>query len=231
MKDKEYQEDFYEMMRLRQKLGITEDPEMPANISRELKASVKNYFKSDLDHQRIARMTSCVQGKTDKYVFQMSHGSQQIKLYEPHKYKNNINTPLRIRTRAIMQLAHHEPCPDVKERIKELHCTYPYYLLKIEPVNLRLRNFRFEKEVREGAPIEIFRTISPSCPDPAIDMLIDSLSYKPKKSIRFEYDGQDEHHYYALNKRNKSLSNVLRLVWGDEIQKLPKRAESSKRAK
>ena len=221
MKDKEYQKDFYEMMRLRQKLGVTEDPEMPINIRRQLKPTVKNYFESDLDHQRLGRMTSSIQGKTDKYVFQMSNGSQQIKLYEPHKYKNNINTPLRIRTRMIMHLAYQEPCLDVKERIKELHYTYPYHLLKTEPVNLRLRNFRFEKGVREGDCIEIYETTSPSDPYPGSDLLITSRSYSPKKAIIFEFNGQEEQYCYALNKRSNSISNVLHFIWNDEIQTLP----------
>ena len=228
MKDKEYRNDLYEMLRLKQKLGITEDPEIPGNIKRQLRPSLLNYFESDLDHQRVARMTSKLRGKTDKYVFQMSHGSQQIKHYEPHKYKNHNNTPLRIRTRMIIHLAHQEPCEDIKERIRELHISYPYYLLKTEPINLRMLNYRFEEVAKDKDPIDIYLMVTGNKPNPETDELIYSVQFKPKKSLKFEYSGQDEQQFYAVNKRSKSLSQVLNFIWQDELQQIPEKIQSEK---
>ncbi len=221
MKDKDYRKDLYQMLWLKQKLALPEDPMIPRSIKKQLRQTVKNYFDSDTEHQRLARMTISLRGKTDKYVFQMSNGSQQLKLYEPHKYKNHINTPLRIRTRMIMHLAHQASSPDVREKIKELHYTYPYYMLKDEPVNLRLRNFRFKKSLRETDPLEIYRKTSGSEPDPAVDQLIYSVSYQPGKSIKLEYEDREEEQFYAVNTRNNDISNVLLFVWSDELQQLP----------
>ncbi len=221
MKDKDYRKDFYEMLRLKQKLAVPENPEIPRNIQKQIRPTVKNYFDSDSEHQRLARMTISLRGKTDKYVFQMSNGSQQIKLYEPKKYKNNVNTPLRIRTRMIMHLAHQSSSSDVREKIRELHGTYPYYLLKDRAVNLRLRNFRFNRYVKESDTVEIYGITSGDEPDPAVDQLVKSVSYNPKKTVKFEYEGQDEQQFYAVNTRNDDISSVLLFVWSDVLQHLP----------
>ncbi len=166
-------------------------------------------------------MTTELTGKNDRYVYQMSNGSQQIKLYEPHKYKNNVKTPLRVRTRMIMHLAYQAPCPDIKKRIQELHFTYPYYLLQDEPVNLRLKNFRFETGVMVDDTLKIYKKISSGEPDPETDMLIDTVDYRLKKSIKFTYNGEDEQYFYAVNTRNNKLSNVLHFIWQNELQQIP----------
>jgi hypothetical protein len=211
----------YEIQRLKQRLALPDNPVIPRSLRKQLRNSLKNYFESDFEHQRLTRMTISLRGKTDKYVFQMSHGSQQIKLYEPEKYKNHINTPLRIRTRMIMHLAHQTPGSGISERLRVLHSTYPYYLLKSQPVNLRLLNFRFERKVRGDDPLDIYETTVGNQPDPASDLLITTAVYCPKKSIKFEYEGKDEQCFYAVNTRNKELSNTLRFLWSDELQQLP----------
>jgi hypothetical protein len=221
MNDKEYRQHLYEMLRLKQMLGITEDPEIPESIRKQVHPTLKNYFDADLDHQIVAKMTKSLQGKTEKYVFQMSNGSQQIKLYEPHKYKNRNNSPLRVRARMIMHLANQEPCDSIEEKIRELYKTYPYYLLKSEPVNLRLRNFRFAKEVREGDPLDVFLMTSETEPDPETDELVCSVTYKPKRSLKFEFSGQSEQRFYSVNRRNNSYSNILDFIWKEELEQIP----------
>jgi hypothetical protein len=214
--------ELYEILRLKQKLELPEEPIIPRSLRQLLSPTVKNYFAADFEHQRLARMTIRLRGKTDKYVFQISNGSQQIKLYEPHKYKNDVYTPLRLRTRMIMHLAYHTPCSDVKEKIRELHCTYPYYLLKDKPVHLRLLNFRFEPEAITGDELDLYEKRAAGEPDPETDRLLCTLVYRRKKSIEFVYQDQDEQFFYALNRRNGKLSNLLHFIWQDELQQIPR---------
>lgn len=197
-------------------------PKFPASIEKQLTATLKNYTKADDDNQGLVIMTKWLTGKSDKFVFQMSNGSQQIKLYEPKKYKNNVLTPLRLRSRMIVHLAGKYPHHLLNEKVRELHRTYPYYLLKTEPVNLRLLNFHFERIVREKDDLQIYRKVSSGEPDPENDILITTLTFKPKKSVKFEYDGQDEQYYYAVNTRNNELSNILHFIWQDELPQIPK---------
>ena len=220
MAEKKEKIELYEVLRLIEKLNLPETPKIPRSIQRLLSPSVKHYFEADTGHQRLARMTIRLRGKTDKYVFQLSNGSQQIKLYEPEKYKNNVNTALRVRTRMIMHLAHQNPGVDVREKIKELHSTYPYYLLKEEPVNLKLLNFRFEREARDGDVLTIYKKTGAGDPDPETDQLIETVVYRPKKSIEFTYDDQDEQYFYAVNSRKNDLSNILHFIWADELPEI-----------
>jgi hypothetical protein len=147
----------------------------------------------------------------------MSHGTQQIKLYEPEKYRNEVNTPLRKRTRNIISMAYTDPGPDRHERIRELFRTYPYFLLKSEPVKLRLRNFYFSPLIMEGEPLAIYKTTSGSDPDPESDELYTRIEYKEKRTVDFSFQSDEEEWYYALNERNNRRSNLLHFIWGDQI--------------
>lgn len=221
MSEKEIRMKLYQMLKLKQELELPEIPDMPGSLKKQLSQSVKHYFDSDIDHQRLARLTTSLRGKTDRYVFQMSNGSQQIKLYEPHKYKNDKTTPLRLRSRMIMNLAHQTPSADVKKKVQELHKTYPYHLLQDQPVNLRLLNFRFDREPLQTDVLDIYKTTSAGEPDPENDTLIDTVVYKPKKSRKFEFDGEEEQFFYAVNTRNNSVSNVLHFLWQTELPQIP----------
>ncbi len=195
-------------------------PQFPKSIEKLLTPTLKNYLKADDDHQNLVIMTKWLTGKTEKFVFQMSNGSQQIKLYEPERYKNNILTPLRFRSRMIVHLAAQYPHPLLNDKVKELHRTYPYYLLNQEPVNLRLLNFHFERIIKEDNEIKIYRQISDGGPDQETDILIKTITYKPKKSVKFVYEGQDQQHYYAVNTRNGELLNILHFIWQDELPEI-----------
>ena len=195
-------------------------PQFPESIEKLLTPTLKNYIKADDEHQNLVIMTKWLTGKTRKFVFQMSNGSQQIKLYEPEKYKNNRITPLRLRSRMIVHLASQYPHHLLNDKVRELHRTYPYYLLKQEPVNLRLLNFHFDRYVKEGDELKIYRKVSSEEPDPETDILIETIAYKPKKSVKFEYQGQEEQHYYAVNTRNGELSNILHFVWQEELPQM-----------
>jgi len=199
---------------------LARSPQFPMSIEKLLTPVLKNYIKADEDHQNLVVMTKWLTGKTPKLVFQMSNGTQQIKLYEPEKYRNNRITPLRFRSRKIVQLASQYPHEKLNDKVKELHRTYPYYLLKLECVNLRLLNFHFKRQVREGDELKIYRKISEGEPDPQTDMLIKTIDYKPKKSVKFEYEGQEEEHYYAVHVLNGNLSNILHFIWLDELPQL-----------
>ncbi len=197
-------------------------PQFPGSIKKLLTPTLRNYLKADDEHQNLVIMTIWLTGKAKKYVFQMSNGSQQIKLYKPEIYKNNLMTPLRVRSRMIVHLAGQYPHDLLNKKVKELHRTYPYYLLKQEPVNLRLLNFHFDRRVREGDELKIYLMSFSEEPDPETDILIKTAAYKPKKSVKFEYEGQDEQHYYAVNARNGEISNILHFVWQEELQQIPK---------
>lgn len=213
--------DMYTFLWLKQRFELTEDPEIPVSIGHLVNQTLKNYFSADFEHQRVSKMALQLRGKTDKLVFQMSNGSQQIKLYEPQKYKNHLNTPLRIRSRTILQLANNSSCPDVKERIRELHRTYPYYLLKEKPEDLKLLNFRFDRVVRKNDPCSIFRIAHGSEPHPDSDSLVMTVNYHPQKTVNFRYEEMEEQYFYAVNTRNNNRSNILRFIWCDELQQIP----------
>lgn len=85
-------------------------------IKRELKhlatPTIHNYTNLPLSAQQAVLLSKSIRGKLGVksgkkggFVFQMSNGTQQIKLYDPKIYEKNAqNTPLRKRSRQIMQL-------------------------------------------------------------------------------------------------------------------------------
>jgi len=156
-------------------------------------------------------------GKYRGFVFQMSHGVQQIKKYEPEKYRNDRNTPLRLRTRTIVHLASLDPVPNLQTKGKELFRSYPYYLLKTEPVKLRMKNFYFDPEVLPGRVLRIYKAEDPENPDPESDILYAEEEYSPKKTIRFEYGEEDIQQFYAMNTGNGRVSGLLKFIWAESI--------------
>ncbi len=190
---------------------------IPSQIAHLVSKTVRQYLNAPAGIQRLVRITYTIQGRCGKYVFQMSNGTQQIKLYEPHKYRNEVNTPLRLRVRTIMILARQHPEPDVTEILRELFRTYPYYLLRSEPVNLRLKNFYFEGRVVIGDTMRIYKAVDPLHPNPDLDELISEELFQPKRTVRFDYEDEDEEYFYAVNERTEELSNLLHFVWGDEL--------------
>ncbi len=200
----------------------TIQPSIPPSLHSGISKSLSNFLDMPRNFQRTKQRAISIHGRFGRYVCQMSHGSQQIKLYEPRKYKNEVNTPLRMRSRTIMQLASQEPLDKRKEKVKELFRSYPYQLLKSKPVNLRLKNFYFEKKMSEGTKMEIYRAVDPDNPDPENDPLYGSKDFKETKTLKFEYHGQNEEFYYAVNSSNSQISNVLKLIWQDEIEFSPK---------
>jgi len=195
----------------------TKKIKIPNHLEHLHNKTIKHYLEAPESVQRLVRMTDSIQGRYGKYVFQLSRGTQQIKLYEPHKYKNDRNTPLRIRTRKIVKLAWQNPEPNIDERLRYLFRNYPYYLLKSEPVKLRMKNFYFDRAVRDNDLIRIYRANDPQNPDPDTDHLYVEKKYAPKKEILFQYEDRDEEYYYVVNQRNGDISNVLRFVWQEEI--------------
>ena len=184
--------------------------------------SLQRYFQLPIEAQLSIRMSKSISGKapfkegrSGPVVFQMSHGTQQIKRYEPEKYKNDRNTPLRVRTRTIVRLASCTPVVDLKSKLREMFKTYPYYLLKAEPINLRLKNFYFEEEPEHGILIRIYKATDPDNPNPETDNLYTEKDYSPKKTVKFQFTDDSEQYYYAVNTRNGRVSNVLRFVWGE----------------
>ncbi len=193
---------------------------IPNHLLRLLKKTLGHYFSQPLEFQILVRQNKKMQGRCKDYVFQMSHGTQQIKLYEPKKYKNDSGTPLRNRSRLIMKLAT-ENGPAPKEKLNELFRNYPYHLLKSEAINLRMKNFYFDvKRVRVGDIIEIYRLRDEEpgqqglcSPDPDKDIFYTEQDFAAKKTIHFEYEGRDEEHYYGVNKRSGEISNLLHYIW------------------
>lgn len=202
------------------KLHVTVDHDMKHLLSK----TMQHYFELPVSVQTIVRKSYSISGKlllkTGKYrgfVFQMSHGGQQIKMYEPEKYKNERNTPLRIRSRNIFRLARKDPLPNIQTRIRELFRSYPYYLLKSEAVDIRLKNFYFTSEVLPGKLLKIYKALNPAELDPEIDELFSEGEYSPKKTIRFEYGGEDVQYFYAIERGNGRKSVPLKLIWGESI--------------
>ena len=191
--------------------------EIPKEFEHLIPGTVRNFWQLPGNLQRLFRLARLVQGRAGNFVFQSSHGTQQIKLYEPEKYGNDRNTPLRIRSRTIVHLAAQEPPEKRKDKIRELYRIYPYHLLKDEPINLRLKNFYFERSIMEGDLIRILQASDPDNPNPATDDFYTEKEYFQRRTIEFAYQGDDEQHFYALNTRNNGLSNVLHFIWQDNL--------------
>ena len=166
---------------------------------------------------RLMNMTKSMHGKCGKYVFQNSHGSRQVKLYEPQIYKNNVNTPLRKRTRDIWKLAYENPEPTLHDKIRELFRTYPYYLSKDEPINLKLKNFYFKRELRPVTLIRIYRVME-EAPNPETDDLYEEIAFNPDKKVKFFFSDYEAEKFYALNLKTGELSNILRFYWAQICQ-------------
>jgi len=156
----------------------------------------------------------------------MSHGTQQIKEYNPESYKTNSeNTPLRKRARLIMQEAMQHPQEGRKELIRELYRNTPYRLKQDEPVNLRMKNFYFDRETIKDDELIVYRAVDPNNPNPVTDTIITEKKYSPKREIQFEYEGRVEEYYYAVNTRTGELSNLLHFIWEAEFDPVIKRKE------
>lgn len=186
---------------------------IPSQLQHLISKTVWHYFEAKEGIQRLVDNAVTLQGRWgDKYVMQMSHGTQQIKRYEPHKYKNEVNTPLRTRVRTIIKLANQDPTPCLTEKMRELFRTYPFYLDKDIPINLRLKNFYFEEAVRPDDKVRIYK-MSASEPDTVSDELYWKGDYIPKKTVKFSYSEADIEKYYAVNQRSGEISNVVRMEW------------------
>ena len=156
----------------------------------------------------------------------MSNGTQQIKEYNPESYKTNSeNTPLRKRARLIMQEAMQHPQEGSKELIRELYRNIPYHLKHDEPVNLRMKNFYFDREVVKDDEFIVYRALDPNNPNPETDTIITEKKYSPKRKIIFEFDNIEEEYYYAVNIRTGELSNLLHFIWEAEFDPVIKRGE------
>ena len=186
-------------------------PAIPTSLYPLIPEALWNYWGMPNGLQRNVQRTDLVKGRVGWFVCQSSHGSQQIKLYKPWIYKNDVNTPLRIRSREIMQLASKEPLEKRKEKVRELYKTMPYRLLKEEPVNLRLKNFYFERKVCSGDFIKIYQVAEGE------DQLYWEGEYKEKRTVKFEYQGDVEERYYAVISKYGEPSNTLYFIWMDEI--------------
>jgi hypothetical protein len=187
--------------------------------------TIQNYFELPLAVQMAVKMSYDIRGaygtkvgKKGGFVFQLSNGTQQIKKYEPDSYKSNVeNTPLRKRSRLIMQKAMLYPQETRKEKIKELFHTTPYNLHQSDPVKLRMKNFYFDSEPLKDDKLRIYRAVDPNNPNPGKDLFIAEKKYGPKREILFEYEQREEEYYYALNTRTGRLSNVLHFIWESEF--------------
>jgi hypothetical protein len=194
---------------------------IPEQFEHLVSKTVKNYLDAPEDVQNLVRISERIRGRYEKYVFQLSHGTQQMKHYEPHKYKNSRNTPLRTRVRLIMKISKSAPGLDAQKNLLHLYRNYPYCLLKSEPVNLRMKNFYFEdKNVRENDIIAVYRVSKFNNPNRNNDEVYAIRGYSMKKTIRFKYEGRGEEMYYAVNESIGSISNVLHFQWKDEIPQI-----------
>lgn len=161
---------------------------------------------------RLLNMTNRVSGSTKRYTFQMSHGGQQVKLYEKEKYKNHINTPLRQRARTIMRLAMEDPHPTLQEKLRQLYREYPYHLKKERKENLKFSNFYFGFYIPEGTLMRLYQQRE-SFPQLDHDYIIMEFPYKKGMTIPLEYKGYDEEKFYATVRRTVQMSNVLQVFW------------------
>jgi hypothetical protein len=200
-----------------------------------LSKSVQNYLELPIEAQLMVKMSHSItgilkpkRGQHDGFVFQMSHGTQQIKKYEPEKYRNERSTPLRLRARTIVKLAKADPVPNERARIRELYRTYPFFLLKEEPINLRMKNFYFQHCDENIETIKIYRASNPGNLSPETDTLYTEQSYYAKKSVSFQYEGREEEYYYAINTGTDEMSNLLNFVWRDSLAELSPTAQKGK---
>jgi len=193
--------------------------------------TIHNYLQLPLGVQLAVQWSYSIQGKYGAkvgqkggYVFQMSHGTQQIKEYNSESYKTNSeNTPLRKRARLIMQEVMQHPQEGRKELIRELYRNTPYRLKQDEPIKLRMKNFYFDREVVKDDELIVYRAADPNNPNPVTDTIITEKKYGPKREIVFEYEGRVEEHYYAINMRTGELSNVLHFIWEVEFDPVIRR--------
>ncbi len=186
---------------------------IPRQLEHLVSKTVRHYLNCGEKMQRFIDRTNWIKGRWGKYVFQLSHGTQQIKLYEPKKYKNDVNTPLRVRVRTIMKIASANPEPSKEEKIRYLLRTYPYNLKKDKPINLRLLNFYFDIRVSNGETLSIYKKRANGEPDPDLDELYDTVEYKRKETVVFAYQDDDEEYYYAVIARTGKISNLLHFIW------------------
>lgn len=187
---------------------------IPSQLMGLVSPSVRHYVNSRKSFQRLIDVSVCLRGRLGDYVFQRSHGTQQIKSYEPHKYHNEVNTPLRLRVRTIIRLASEDPLPTKAEKIRILLRSYPFYLKKDKPVNLRLLNFYFPKDV-SGKSIAIYRKREGGEADPGLDELYKVIMYERKKTLKFIFRYEEEEWYYAVVSSTGEMSNLLFFHWAD----------------
>lgn len=161
---------------------------------------------------RLMNMTVSMHGTCLGYLFQNSHGARQVKRYIPEIYKNHLNTPLRKRTRDIMSMAVENPEPTLKDRLRELYRTYPYHLLRDKPIDLKMKNFYFERELTPLIPVRIY-CLTGDSPDPAEDEIYAELNYDREKKVKFNYRGEATERFYAREMRRGELSNLLLFLW------------------
>lgn len=192
-----------------------------------LRPTIKHFYELPVSVQLGVKWSYDIRGKfavkkgeKGGYIFQMSNGQQQIKKYDPDIYKNNHNTPLRIRARTIMHIAKQGPKEKEKETIRELYRKYPYHLLKDKEERIKLTNFYFNRPVRDNDYLKIYRAADKNNLNPETDTLYAEILFAPKETVNFEYCGQEEEYYYALNSRNNELSNLLRFIWQDELESI-----------
>ena len=197
-------------------------PSPPTALFPIIPKSLWHYWGMTKSSQRVLQRAHLIRGRYGMYVFQSSHGRQQIKLYQPWIYKNEVNTPLRIRSRKIMQLASQEPQELRNKKVRELYRSFPYQLLKSEPVKLRMKNFYLDKSVMKGDMISVYRAIDGENPHPESDPLYCRKEYGEKRTVKFAYEEDEEQHYYAVNERNGGMSNVLHFMWKEKIEFTPK---------
>ncbi|MFA5498018.1 MAG: hypothetical protein WC327_00500 [Candidatus Cloacimonadia bacterium] len=187
--------------------------------------TIQNYLELPLSVQMAVKLSYEISGtfgtkvgKKGGFVFQMSHGTQQIKKYDPKTYrKNSENTPLRKRSRLIMQQASQFPLAERKDKVRELYKTMPYNLSQTDPVKLRMKNFYFDKETIKDDKLMIYRAVDPNSPNPETDLFIAEKKYGPKREVNFAFEGREEEYYYAVNGRTGEMSNTLHFIWESEF--------------
>ncbi len=197
---------------------FTVTPSVPDSLLPHLTKTMQLYYSLPKNLQRLVHHGQPIRGRAGLFLFQTSHGTQQVKLYQPWIYKNEVNTPLRIRSRKIMQLTMEHPSEERKEIMNDLYRNYPYHLLKTEPVNLRMKNFYFVSKPKTSAKIKVYRALNPNNPVPDTDPFYCIKHYKDRAIVKFEYEGRNEEYYYAVNTSNNRQSNVLKFIWQHEIE-------------
>jgi len=116
-----------------------------------------------------------------------------------------------------MQEAMQHPQEGRKELIRELYRNTPYHLKQDEAINLRMKNFYFDREVVKDDELIIYRAVDPNNLNPSTDTIITEKKYGPKREIVFAYEGRAEEYYYAVNRRTGEMSNTLHFIWEVEF--------------